>query len=889
VVGTFVIITCYLCTYSNFFSRLSAQTSERVLQAEAHDSVGASSRVGPGIPSIDFSNNDVGRILSQNRVGKAISGVVMHNGYLLAPMGADHGGGGGNGAFAIFDISDPTTPNLLLDSRSDRERYHRSGRLDYVGDWAEIHSLPISDNKMIISEKANRAGGFVIFDMGEFPEQLPHTISRVRFPDVNNANNYNGYSFSLALLGDRYVYAPTGTNGLFIYDIQDPANPLLLRHMTGDQLGSQTQRSAVIIGHWLILSPAIVRANGNVVIFDISDPINPTAIGSFDAQLGYQGWVCGSEFFTGADGPLVSYDFQDPANIQRKVYNNNAQDSLRNPEYGFCQDQNVFIGHYPGLTKWNLSAPNAPLVATASPTNPAADDYAFLTPIGNMAVIASDHNHNNNWNIAVHQANADRNPPSVDFVLPIDGSTNNSVGSKIGISFSDFPDALTLSSQTIQVRPVLANGTLGVPISGSFSQLFGVANFLPDQELQPDMTYQVILLAGGVRDWAGNAIADELVISTFSTGAMIDEARVPQLDPISDVLIGQATQFSVDPQEVSATYAWNFGDGTPQTAFSSQTSIEHTYTAPGNYQVTLYIRQDTEQLQQFGEASVTNPLAQVLPVHSSTIVFDEDNNRIWNVNPDNNSVTAIDETNYQRVFETKIGLSPQSVALVPGNLLWTINKMDATISEIDAATGAVVRTFNLDYGAAPHGLVVDEEAGVAYISLEGKSTIAQVSLSNGQILNQLPVRAWPRHLALDRQNAHLFVAHFISDSMGPDVVDNGRGLPNYLGALALSPDLTQGFVPSKKDNIQRGTRLDGLELTFEHTVRSMAAQFDPQNLRENVANRLDFDNSDFATAAIYSPSGNRIYVTTSGSESVWVVDAYDVNQKVLQRAGGMKR
>ena len=30
-------------------------------------------------------------------------------------------------------------------------------------------------------------------------------------------------------------------------------------------------------------------------------------------------------------------------------------------------------------------------------------------------------------------------------------------------------------------------------------------------------------------------------------------------------------------------------------------------------------------------------------------------------------------------------------------------------------------------------------------------------------------------------------------------------VPNYLGAAAISPDATQAWVPSKQDNIKRGT------------------------------------------------------------------------------------
>ena len=49
----------------------------------------------------------------------------------------------------------------------------------------------------------------------------------------------------------------------------------------------------------------------------------------------------------------------------------------------------------------------------------------------------------------------------------------------------------------------------------------------------------------------------------------------------------------------------------------------------------------------------------------------------------------------------------------------------------------------------------------------------------------------------------------LAHSDKPDVENQGRGMPNYLGAAAISPDGTQAWVPSKQDNIQRGALRDG--------------------------------------------------------------------------------
>ena len=60
----------------------------------------------------------------------------------------------------------------------------------------------------------------------------------------------------------------------------------------------------------------------------------------------------------------------------------------------------------------------------------------------------------------------------------------------------------------------------------------------------------------------------------------------------------------------------------------------------------------------------------------------------------------------------------------------------------------------------------------------------------------------------------------------PDFENQGRGVPNYLGAVAISPDGRSAWVPSKQDNVKRGTRRDGQPLNFQNTVRAISSRID---------------------------------------------------------------
>lgn len=853
-------------------------------------------------------NNEIG-ILTQYNTGKAVSSVIMHNNYLFVPLGADHGGGQGDGAFAFYDISNPNTVTPVFRSLDYPNTYHNSNNQNYVGDLAEIHSLPVirDGNYMVLSERRNGSAGFSIMNVTGFPSQQPQIVSRFSFPGVTSPSNYDGYSFSLACQGSKYVFAPTGSNGLFIVDISNPQNPTLVRHMTQSELGNQILRAAVVIGDLLILTPGAVGVNQPVMFLDITDAANPSIINTTqNIPIGYQPFVYGSELFGAADGNIVGYDFSDPSNITTTTYNTVAANYLTNPEYGFGQDGHLFIGHYPGLTKWNKSAAtNAGPVVTLSPTNPSSDDYAFLTPVGNLAIIASDHNHSNKLNIGRHKAGMDTTPPAAEFVWPKDQSTNVNVNASIGINFSDFVDALTMNAQSIEVKNTVNNST----VAGSFNQMFGVVNFVPSAALANNTTYEIRLKQGGIKDWRGNAISQDTLICTFSTGNQISVNPPFTIDSTSPKATGETVSLSIN-HTVNVNYAWNFGDGSAVVNTTSH-NVSHQYANAGNYtvSVTATYANGTSSTQSTVQV-VHKPLLANRPLNSSSIILDESNNKVWNVNPDNNSVTAINTANNTKQHEVAVGNQPQTLALVSGKI-WVANKKDATISILNASNAAIEQTINLPKRSQPHGIVYNSAQNKVYVSLEAKGQLIAIDANTKQITNTLSVATHIRDIAFHPANNKVYISQFISPTDGgkvhvvntnnfslespvslaisaePDGQFNGRGLPNYLGALSISPDGSQLFVPSKKDNIQRGTFRDGQALTFEHTVRSMGASIDLSNNTEQSSNRVDFDNSDFATSATYNAYGNKILATTSGSSLIWVVDAYTGNREGSFNSSGL--
>lgn len=892
------------------FSRLARWSAVSALWGAT--SVGAE---GPGLDSRSYAANQVGTVLSFVDTGAAISAVAMHRGYLIVPVSADHGGGLGAGCMTAFDVHDLTAPAEVFDSRDTPAVYHNSSSPDYFGDFAEMHHISTSGNHMLVSERHGANGGFVILDLAplydDSPSTKPTIVSRYVYPGGSPPSNYDGYSFAPAWQGGRYIFAPTGSGGLYVIDTSNPAQPTMLHHMARSELSNLTLRSATVIGNLLILNAAALETSFSALVMDVSDPADPKQISTFSGPLGYQGFVYGGAFY-GLGKPIIRHDFSDPQNVvATTVASGSSLDLLVNQEYGFGKDENLFIGHSPGSTKWLLSGNTLSYENRIDSGISPADDHAFGTPLGNVVGITTDHNNPRKLLFGVHDAVKDTRPPVPNFHSPAANATNVSLKSRVGVCFTDFIDAGSLNTQNLRVRVMGQQAS----IPGTLSAMEGIVNFAPDADLTADTTYEVFLAAGGVKDYAGNAVAEDTVVFRFSTGQMVSEYSTKVVAAPAAVTGSTVTlHLNVDNIGGQALeHSWNFGDGSASTAYAAGVDATHTYTTPGNHVVTARTRMSGQTYSTAASAVqvIHRPIPAQGPSRSSTIAYDVANGKVWTVNPDNGSVSGIRTSDTTRIHEVTAGTAPKSLALGSNNTLWVANSKSASLSVLDRTSGAVLQTYPLPPGSVPQGVVVHPTQPRAYVSWEGTGEVAEIDTANGAILRRVAVGPWPRSLALDPIEGTLWVSRFISPEdagkvtaidlasfttssvvnlapvLDADAATGGMGLPNYLGSLAISPDYSDLYVPAKKDNIYRGTRRNGLNLTFEHAVRSMASSISLPDRKETVSRRLDFDNSDFVTALVYSPNGNQVFFVSSGSSFIWVIDAYGGGEPFSIGTGGL--
>ncbi|MDZ4401118.1 Ig-like domain-containing protein [Prosthecobacter sp.] len=393
-------------------------------------------------------------------------------------------------------------------------------------------------------------------------------------------------------------------------------------------------------------------------------------------------------------------------------------------------------------------------------------------------------------------------------------------------------------------------------------------------------------------------------------------ASAPKPSGAAQTYTAQATN-AVNPR-----FKWSFGDGTPETAWSPSTTVSHTFANPGRYLVTLSATDDTgiTVTQSFYQA-VHAALTTRKPNTSSSIAFQDlatGNDRIWCVNPDNNSVSAFDVVTNARHTELTVGTSPRALAFAPDGRLWVTNLENATISIINTTSPNVAVTVSLPRGSRPYGLVFDPAGTAAWVALEGTGRVLKLNPSTGAQLATIDAGGQVRHLSISADGARVYASRFITPrvtgentatpvltgaggqvvvigtaalavqrtillnpSTAIDSETSARGLPNYLGAAVISPDGLSAWVPSKQDNIQRGMLRDAKPLNHEDTLRAIVSRLDLTAQAEHLPSRVDIDNAGMPSAAAYDPWGIYVFTALEASREVVILDAW-TRQEILR-------
>jgi len=676
--------------------------------------------------------------------------------------------------------------------------------------------------------------------------------------------------------------------GISVLDVGDPANPVFLSKL---------------------VTPLKEYANfavwRNYIIFTIGNLVNWSGN---TANLNEQG------------NNLVAIDFSDPRNLK---YGFGYPKQIKpkagaNPQFigptatdgptahgryiGF-QDNFGFIAQFDNVYKIDMEQHDVVQVFKGF----SAPDF-MPTAVGHILVVPGD-GATHLWSLGP----LDTTPPSLGYHVPKNGAVNQPRTTVIGLVINETLDDTTLTNQNIVVRP--SAGGAAVP-ADIMSTSYNVINVVPRSPLAADTSYVVELVAGGVRDVAGNGIAATQF--SFSTGAGVTPVNQPPRitsvtsNPASPATAATPVSFTAnatDPESGPLQYSWQFGDGTAPTSFSASNIVQHTYGSPGNYTLLVQVRDDKGETASqnlpliVSQAGVDySPAGQdaLTRLRSTSIAVDAVNRRVWVVNPDSNTVTLLNPDTLVKTREIAVGRRPLALTVDALGWPWVVCR-DSDEIRVLSASGSTVRTIPLPRGSRPVSVAMTKDGKTAYVAEYGAGRLRRFDTATFADTGALAVGPTPRSLALTPDGTRLLVSRFISDDVGGTIwsvstqswspsgvvamalpkddapnVENGtsaRGIPNYVVGMALTPDGKKGWYAAKKDNIFRGKFRDGQNFDHANMVRTLVGTFDALAVTEDLTARKDVDNTSQPSSVLASPYGGHVFATFQGNNRVVALDA----------------
>jgi uncharacterized protein (TIGR03382 family) len=816
-------------------------------------------------PSLTYTPSEVWQIISPDMGDQSQLQPEAVNGHIVL---------GGNARHEVWDIEDPYAPSLVSVLES-----------PFANGEAEAHnnSQQRRGDSFLLATISGR--GVDLWDLTD--PAAPIALSHLELDGISFGDNTEAV-WGLSWQGDVLYVGGTNT-GIHVVDTADPTAPVVVTRIPTSAYGGVSAGPLWAIGNTLLVTPP--KDHAGLATLDISDPWAPTPITHLDTpDDAYIGGFYGTRAYL--VNPWRTYEvLADPTTIVPL-----GDEDTPDTEYMVFADGHAFVGAMrpnPGIHKWDVSDPTARVdVGKVEGRRDGLDqgvftDDQFALPVGNLLVMCDDELRNG-CVLAVHDAAPDAIPPALVASVPADGATGLPVTTRIGLSMTDQLDLRSVDPTTVELRPL--DGGEAVPLAYGLDQT--LLHLSPLAPLAEDTSYEVVLHAGGLTDLAGNGLANE-VRFVFTTG---DGTPPPPctIEPLAPAEVGASTPLSAAAVD-GAAYTWTV----PGAELSGQ-STSHVFDAPGRFSVGLSVERDGVQRNCTAIQIVQPPMPEGRPAQAHTLAVDDANGQAWVVNPDAGTVARVDLETVERIDEVEVGGRPRTIALDEGGTAWVAVQDTDRLVGI-GADGTRVAEHVLPWGARPYGVVVDGD--LAWLTLEGRGALIAVNLDSGSVEREIGFgdagQPGPavRGLALSPDRTTAWVTRFLSTAEGgtvyavdldsgdveaiplvhddtPDSHDGGRGIPNALSSIALTPDGTRALVPGKKDNVRRGEVQDGEPLDPDNTVRTLVAFLDTASRTEAIDERVDIDDHEQPFDAVFSPWGDLAFVVSQGTNRIDVLETW---------------
>jgi YVTN family beta-propeller protein len=268
------------------------------------------------------------------------------------------------------------------------------------------------------------------------------------------------------------------------------------------------------------------------------------------------------------------------------------------------------------------------------------------------------------------------------------------------------------------------------------------------------------------------------------------------------------------------------------------------------------------------------------------LALSKDGKLLYVVCENTHEVLAVDTESREIVGNVTVGKHPFGITLSPdGGRIYVSNRWDDSVSVIDVESMEVVETFPV--GDDPHGIVTDATGAYLFVANMSESDVSVIETENFTEVKRLLAGRYPFDIARSPDERYIYVSNQMSnpapfrtpsvleltiiDAERQFAVDRRELFSTLLGqGVAVSPDnrfavvaleLPKNLIPETQ--IYQGWMVTHGFAIVETNPRGRAAYF-----------LLDEPNLYYADAhgVVFSPDGRYLYISSSGVDTVSVLD-----------------
>jgi hypothetical protein len=145
----------------------------------------------------------------------------------------------------------------------------------------------------------------------------PSLNAQINLVNIGHTNN-GGTAQGIAVSG-HYAYLASGTNGLLIYDITNPALPVNMGHSRGSNDIEINAYTVAVSGNYAFVESIGSEATG-LLVYDVTNAAAPTYVNFLNLNV-YGGLaILGSNLYLGGDGRVPVLAISNPLDLNTGTY-----------------------------------------------------------------------------------------------------------------------------------------------------------------------------------------------------------------------------------------------------------------------------------------------------------------------------------------------------------------------------------------------------------------------------------------------------------------------------------------------------------------------------------------------------------------------------------------